>query len=174
MLGLKLIHVSKRGYRSSKHDMGWMYRINRSLPSTKKCLHAQTLRSRMNENVNIYLPSNVLSSTMFNALTVYFWNVPLYSAKALTHWGQVTHICVGNLSVIGSDNGLSPCRRQAIIWTNAGKLLIGPLGTIFSEIVSAIYTFSLKKMRLKMSSDKWRPCCLGPNMLSNYHCTHRR
>ena len=38
----------------------------------------------------------------------------------LTHWGRVTHICVGNLTTICSDNGLSPGRRQAIIWTNAG------------------------------------------------------
>ena len=36
---------------------------------------------------------------------------------------------------IGSDNGLAPDRRQAIIWTNAGILLIGPLGTNFSEIL---------------------------------------
>ena len=35
----------------------------------------------------------------------------------LTHWGRVTHICVGNLTIIGPDNGLSPARRQAIIWT---------------------------------------------------------
>ena len=34
----------------------------------------------------------------------------------------------------GSDNGLSPGRRQAIIWTNAGILLIGPLGTNINEI----------------------------------------
>ena len=44
----------------------------------------------------------------------------------LTHWGRVTHIYVGNLAIIGSDNGLSPGRRQAIIWTNYGILLIGP------------------------------------------------
>ena len=37
----------------------------------------------------------------------------------LTHWGRVTHICVSKLTIIGSDNGLSPDRRQAIIWTNA-------------------------------------------------------
>ena len=54
--------------------------------------------------------------------------------KGLTHWGRLTHICVGKLTIIGSDNGLSPGRRQAIIWTNAGILLIGPLGTNFSEI----------------------------------------
>ena len=46
----------------------------------------------------------------------------------------MTHICIGNLTSIGSDNGLSPGRRQAIIWTNAGILLIGLLGTNFSEI----------------------------------------
>ena len=33
---------------------------------------------------------------------------------------SLTHICVGNLTIIVSDNGLSPGRRQAIIWTNAG------------------------------------------------------
>ena len=52
----------------------------------------------------------------------------------LTQWGRVTHICVGNLTIIGPDNGLLPGRRQAIFWTNAGILLIGPLGTNFSEI----------------------------------------
>ena len=40
----------------------------------------------------------------------------------LTHWGGVTHICVGNLTIIGPDNGVSPGRRRAIIWTNAGTL----------------------------------------------------
>ena len=52
--------------------------------------------------------------------------------KVLTHWGRMTHICIGNLTIIGSDHGLAPGRRQAIIWTNA--LFIGPLRTNFSEI----------------------------------------
>ena len=84
--------------------------------------------------------------------------------RHLTHWGRVTHRCVGKLTIIGSDNGLSPERRQAIIWTNAGILLIGHLGTNFSEILVEIQTFSLKKIRLKMSSAK---CCsfrLGLNV----------
>ena len=84
----------------------------------------------------------------------------------VTHWGRVTHICVGNLTIIGSDNGLSPGRRQAIIWTNAGILLIRPLGTNFSEIIIGIQTFSFTKMHLKMSSAKWRPFCLGLNVLN--------
>ena len=89
----------------------------------------------------------------------------------LTHWGRVTHIYVGNLAIIVSDNGLSPGRRQAIIWTNVGILLIGPLGTNFSEMLIEIHTFSFKKIHLKMSSGKWRPFCLGLNMLTGSH-TH--
>ena len=54
--------------------------------------------------------------------------------------------CVGKLTIIGSVNGLSPGLRQAIIWASAGILLIGPLGTNFSEILIRIQTFSLKKM----------------------------
>ena len=84
----------------------------------------------------------------------------------VTYRGRGTHICVGNLTIIGSGNGLSPGQRQAIIWTNAGILLIGPLGTNFSEIPMAFHTFSVKKIRLKMSSAKWLPCCLGLNVLN--------
>ena len=58
-----------------------------------------------------------------------------------TYWGRVTHICVSKLIIIGSDNGLSPGLRQAIIWNNAGILLIGPLGPF-------------KKMHLKNA--KWQ------------------
>ena len=77
----------------------------------------------------------------------------------------MTHICVRKLTIIGSDNGLSPERHQANIWTNAGILLIGALGTNFSENVSEINTFSFKKMHLKTSSAKRRPFCLGLNVL---------
>ena len=86
---------------------------------------------------------------------------------SLTLWGRVTHICVNKITIIGSDNGLSPGRRQAIIWTDAGILLVGPLGTNFSEILIEILTFSFKKMHLKMSSGKWRPFCLGLNVLKD-------
>ena len=84
----------------------------------------------------------------------------------LTHWGRVTHICVSDLTSIGADNGLSPCRRQAIIRTNAGLLWIEPLGTNFSKILIEIQIFSFKKMRLKVSSAKRRPFCLGLNVLT--------
>ena len=77
----------------------------------------------------------------------------------------MTHICVSDLTSIGSDNGLSPGRRQAIIRTNAAILLIRPLGTNFSEFLVKIVIFSFKKMRLKVSSAKRRPFCLGLNEL---------
>ena len=87
----------------------------------------------------------------------------------LNHGGRVTHICVSKVTIIGSDNGLWPGRRQAIIWTNAGILLIGPLGTKLREILSEIYIFSLKKMHLKMSSgNRWR-FCLSLNVLYKEH-----
>ena len=84
----------------------------------------------------------------------------------LTHWGQVMHICVSKLSIIGSDNGVPLGRRQAIIRTNAGILLIRPLGTNFSEILIEILIFSFKKVHLKISSAKWRPFCLDLNVLT--------
>ena len=78
----------------------------------------------------------------------------ILSINQLIHWGRVTHICVGKLNIIGSDNGLSPRRHQDIIWTNSMILLIRPLGTNFSEILYRNQTFSFKKMHLKILSAK--------------------
>ena len=91
----------------------------------------------------------------------------------LTHWGRVTHICVSNLIIIGSDNGLSPGRCQAIIWTNDEHLLIGPLGTNFSEILIAILIFSFKKMRLKVSSGKLRSFWVNSLWPGDTMCHHK-
>ena len=90
------------------------------------------------------------------------------SSAWLNLWGRVTHICISKLTIIGSDKGLPPGRRQAIIWTNAGILLIGPLGANFNEILIEILTFSFKKMRFEVSSAKWWPFCLSLSGL--IHC----
>ena len=71
---------------------------------------------------------------------------------------------ISQLTITGSDNGLSPDRCQAIIWINAGILLTRALGTIFKEILIRIQIFSFKKMHLKMSSAKWCPFCLALNV----------
>ena len=83
------------------------------------------------------------------------WLHGLYEPRCLkgslntTQLNRVTHICVGNLTIVGSDNGMASGRRQAFIWINAG-MFIGPLGTNFSEILIEIHIFSFKKMHLKM------------------------
>ena len=64
-------------------------------------------------------------------------NLVLTTKCVLTHRGRVT-----------------PGRRQAIIVTNAGILLIGNLRTNFSEILIEIRIFSFKKMGLNVSFAK--------------------
>ena len=83
--------------------------------------------------------------------------------KLLTHWGRVTCICISNYAVIDSNNGLSPGQWQAIIWANAGILLIVPLETNFIEILIKIHIFPFKKMQFKILSAKFQPCCHGLN-----------
>ena len=70
-----------------------------------------------------YVPPQFLSVTALDYRNMY--TKPIY----LTHWGRVTHTCASKLTIIGSGNGLSPGRHQTIIWTKAGILIIGPLGT---------------------------------------------
>ena len=71
---------------------------------------------------------------------------------------------VNRVSVV-SDSGLSPIRRQAINLTNSELLQIGPLGTKLCKLLIGTQTFPFKKIHLKTSSVKWRPFCLGPNVL---------
>ena len=99
----------------------------------------------------------------------YLVGTPDNEGPVLTHLGWVSHICASKLTSIVSDNGLSLGRRQAIIWTNAWILLIGPLGTNSSEIIIGIRTFWFNEMRLKMSSGKWLPFCLDLNVLIPSH-----
>ena len=106
-----------------------------------------------------------LRYTKHKKLSTRLWNKATYST--LIHWGRVAYIRVGKLTIIGSDNGLSPERHRAIIWTNAGTLLIGPLGTIFSEIVIEIQTFfsieenTFKNVVCEMLFISSRPQCVN-------------
>ena len=96
---------------------------------------------------------------MFSSIRNHFC-CPCKILYELNYWGRVTHICVSKLTIVGPDNDLSPARRQAIICTNAGILLIRTLGTNLTEID----IFSFAKMHLKISSAKWRQFCLGLNV----------
>ena len=103
---------------------------------------------------------------------LFVWSVTLiwyflYSLRPSDSY-MITLYASVNWAIIGSDNGLLPTQRQAIIWTNAGILLIGTLGTNVSEILIAIHTFLFKKMRFKISSAKWQPFCLGLNVFTHW------
>ena len=69
--------------------------------------------------------------------------------------GNAVSVCMtwhhreSKLTIIGLDNGLSPGRSQAIIWTNAEILLIEHLGANLSEILIETLIFSYKKCGLK-------------------------
>ena len=131
---------------------------NTFLPPLRWRIASQVARGTLNSDMR-YLPRN-LSKTQGRNIWVFrvirsIWNsVGIMTIQLtppvkcqndttiLTHRGRVTHICVNKLTNIGSDNGLSPDRRQAIIWTKVGKLLLGPLVTNFSEILIENHTFS--------------------------------
>ena len=84
---------------------------------------------------------------------------------------------VSKIAVIGSDNGLSPDRRQPNIWTNAGILLIGPSGTNFREIVIEIHTFSfIWKCRLENNGHfvSVSMCCSGSLLFDGRFVTLER
>ena len=110
------------------------------------------------------------NNDILKKLSLSKWNIIGYAGNTAqtssTNCGRVTHICLGNLTIIGSDNGLSHDRCQNIIWANAGILLMGRLETNFTDYLIKIHTVSFKKTRLKISAAKWLPFCLGLNMLT--------
>ena len=87
------------------------------------------------------------------------------------------YICVSKLTIIGPDNGLSPGRHQAIVWNNAGILLIGPLETNFSEILILnrnSYIFiqenAFQNVVWKMAAILSRPRCVKDRMGPHIVC----
>ena len=77
------------------------------------------------------LPCFILMQHIYTTSMLYHCPYSNSCLHYLTHWGRVTHICVSKLTIIGSDNGLSPGQCQAIIRTIAGIWLIRNLGTKF-------------------------------------------
>ena len=101
---------------------------------------------------------------------------PYKLLDSLIGWGSLLietaeRICVGNLTIISSNNGLSLDRRLTIIWSNSDLLPIGRLEIKLRVILLALQTFSFKKLHLEMSSAKWGQFCLG---LSVLNCTHTK
>ena len=132
---------------------------------------------------NCFYDKSLLLYNYFNTIECNLFRV--YPALPLQN---LWHKCASKLTIISSDNGLSPGWHQATIWTNVGILLVRTLGTNLGDILSNIHIGSFKKMNFKMSSAKWRQFCLclnewmdlvstltssyprAPPQLSPFHC----
>ena len=89
---------------------------------------------------------------------LYKWHKKVFPLHDLTHWGRVTHICVSQLTIIASDNGLSTGRCQAIIRNNAGLWSIETLATNFNKIGSKIQPWNeLEIVVCKMAANLSQP-----------------
>ena len=129
-------------------------------------IYGRSLNRKPGQPIEIYpLPPSPWDRSLIMQLNI---------CHSLTHWGRMAYICVGKLTIIVSDNGLSPGRRQAIVWTNAEILLIGRPRTYFIEILIEIQIFPLTNMLenavCEMLSILSRPqCVLKRNLQKNIH-----
>ena len=115
-----------------------------------------------NSWVTCMWPICMMKIATLTELVMYMY-ISVWRIRTLTHWGRVTHICVSKLTIIGSDNGLSPGRRGAIIWTNAE--------INFSEILIEIFYIFIQENAFenvvwKMAAILSRPQCV------NGECRH--
>ena len=122
------------------HPIGTMALANKRLPVGNN-ISGTRLPEKQLENRQI---SFVITKFHFHLFLSWY----VISEQLLSHWGQVTHICIGNPTIISSDIDLLPGQHQTIYWTNAGILFIGSLGTNLSEMLIEILTVLLNKMHL--------------------------
>ena len=135
-----------------------------------RCCIAHSLRFS-NEHCIIRYQYFILSNAVYAVSAVVFVFFINYEMTLLVllfcflaHWGWVTHTCVCELNINGSNNGLSSSRLQAIMYTNDRKLLIRHLRKNFIEMLIKPDTLSLQ-MCLSVLSAKCRTFCLGRNAL---------
>ena len=80
----------------------------------------------------------------------------------LTYWGRVTHICVGDITIIRSDNGLSPVRHQAIIGNIVNSILRNKIQLIFTRnSYIFIHEQTFKSVVWEMASIFSQPQCVN-------------
>ena len=119
---------------------------------------------RINSVATIRFPDIIMFDKNALVWILIPWSSKGFGTQQLPrHYGRETHICVSKLGAIDSDNGLSPVRCQVIIWTNAGLILIGPLGSYLGEIV--VKAIFIQEKTLEMSSAKQKPFYPGLNVL---------
>ena len=117
------------------------------MPMTWRCSRSQIIRKHPLATYS--LTGQALRGYWFQGVWLYMNRYIHICGYIETEWRIYAS---GNHTITGSDNGMLPVRRQAIDWTIARILLIGPWGANFSEVLIKIHTFSLRRMHLKMSS----------------------
>ena len=103
-----------------------------------------------------------------NQFTVYLTQ-KLWILDQIDFWGRVTHICVSKLTIISSENGLSPGHRKVMIyipmleyfnWTLGNKLqwnlYIFIQENAFETVVRDLVTILLRPQRVEAVT-KWSP-----------------
>ena len=167
-----LIQSMPHGYQALMQSMPHAYQALIQCPKSRswfnaswsRCLDSMSFRwIQCPFIVNHWIKISDVRTLVIDMIGFIIWKVIVLWRPVRLSRKTEGRIYVSKLITLGSDNGLSPGRWQA--WTNAGILLIGPLGTNFNEILIEIHTFSFEKMHLKMSSAKWRLFCLGLNEL---------
>ena len=91
----------------------------------------------------------------------------LEPVRKLTRWGRVTHICVGKLTIIGSDNGLSPGRYSHYL-NQCWNIVNWTLRNKFQWNFNRNSNIFIYENRMKISSAKWRSFCPCLNVLTHY------
>ena len=86
-----------------------------SLTSVYTAVYSGVDQRKHQSSASLVFVRGIQRKRASNAENVSIW----WRHHDLTHWRRVTHICVSKLTIIGSDNGLSPGRHQTIIWTSS-------------------------------------------------------
>ena len=74
-----------------------------------------------------------------------------------------------NQASIGLGNGLSPVRRQPIIWTNAGLMSIGPLGIKIQNFSFTIHKIASENIVCETAVRYHRKACAGNHSSFELH-----
>ena len=172
MLGLKLIHVSKRGHRGrwvKVFLLGWLM-----CSMMKFLMTGSKLGLKDGWQVCCKLTRTAHACLQFACIVWCIVPLSCYLFYANSLVGQIVWLSQGwrhvsvNWVIIGSGNGPPPIWLQTITWNSDELSPIGPSGT---KILIALQRFSFKKMHLKIFffSAKCQPFCLSLNMLRDHN-----
>ena len=111
-----------------------------------------------------------LSAFVWGYRAIFWFNWHIQNTTIwLTHWDRVTHICVGKLIIIVSDNGLLPARRQAVIWHNIRDIVNWTLGNKLQWNFNRnsnifIQENAFESVICEMASILYQPQCAEPSL----------